>query len=326
MKAADITKALHSRGALAVAFLLMVVSAYYALASGVGEMIPGNKGTVFPSPALWIADPVISLWINIAALGAIVGLMIFINKAYNIPRTITLIYASFFAVLQTATPDLTSRLCSATLLAAVVIVSMTLMFSVYDLPSARRRVFMVFFLLSSSLSVQYAFVIYLPVFLVACAQMRIFTFRTVLAALLGIITPWWILFGCGIVAPSDFHLPEFTSLFDTPDLLDTLIAAITAGLTIVLAITSYMLSWLKLITYNARMRACNGLLTLITFITVLAMVADFTNFICYLTLLNCCTAFFIGHMFVIRNSPKAWIVISTITAIYYAIYIWIIIA
>ena len=68
MKAADITKALHSRGALAVAFLLMVVSAYYALASGVGEMIPSNKGTVFPSPALWIADPVISLWINIAAL------------------------------------------------------------------------------------------------------------------------------------------------------------------------------------------------------------------------------------------------------------------
>lgn len=326
MKAADITKALHSRGALAVTLLIMVAAAYYALISGVGEMIPGNKGTVFPSPALWIADPDLSLWINLAVIGAIAGLMIFINKAYNIPRTITLIYASFFVVLQTATPDLTSRLCSATLLALVIIVSMTLMFSAYSQPYAHRRVFLVFFMLSSALTVQYAFVIYIPVFVVACAQMKIFTFRTVLAALLGIITPWWILFGAGIVAPSDFHLPGIISVFDSADLLDTLIAAITAGLTVVLAITSYILSLLKLMTYNARMRACNGLLTLVTFVTVLAMAADFTNFICYLTLLNCCTAFFLGHLFVIRNSPKAWIVISSITAIYYAIYIWIIIA
>lgn len=326
MKAVDITKALHSRWALTVALSIMVASAYYALVSGVAEMIPGNKGTVFTSPALWISDADISLWVNLAAIGAIAGLMIFINKAYNIPRTITLIYASFFVVLETATPDLTVRLCSATLLALVVLASMTLMFSAYTLPSARRRVFLVFFMLSSALAVQYAFVIYIPVFLLACAQMKIFTFRTVLAALLGIITPWWILFGAGIVSPSDFHLPEFTSLFDSPDLLDTLIAAITAGITVVLAITSYMLSLLKLITYNARMRACNGLLTIVTCVTVLAMIADFTNFICYLALLNCCTAFFLGHMFVIRNSPKAWIVISTITAIYYAIYIWIIFA
>ncbi|MDE5568510.1 MAG: hypothetical protein K2J12_08705 [Muribaculaceae bacterium] len=326
MKAADITKALHSRWALTVALSIMVASAYYALVSGVAEMIPGNKGTVFPSPALWIPDADISMWVNLAVIGAIAGLMIFINKAYNIPRTITLIYASFFVVLETATPDLTVRLCSATLLALVILASMTLMFSAYTLPSARRRVFLVFFMLSSALTVQYAFVIYIPVFLLACAQMKIFTFRTVLAALLGIITPWWILFGAGIVSPSDFHMPEFTSLFDSPDLLDTLIAAITAGLTVVLAITSYMLSLLKLITYNARMRACNGLLTIVTCVTVLAMIADFTNFICYLALLNCCTAFFLGHMFVIRNSPKAWIVISTITAIYYAIYIWIIFA
>ncbi|MDE6703878.1 MAG: hypothetical protein K2K00_09415, partial [Muribaculaceae bacterium] len=314
------------RWALTVALSIMVASAYYALVSGVAEMIPGNKGTVFPSPALWIPDADISMWVNLAAIGAIAGLMIFINKAYNIPRTITLIYASFFVVLETATPDLTVRLCSATLLALVILASMTLMFSAYTLPSARRRVFLVFFMLSSALTVQYAFVIYIPVFLLACAQMKIFTFRTVLAALLGIITPWWILFGAGIVSPSDFHMPEFTSLFDSPDLLDTLIAAITAGLTVVLAITSYMLSLLKLITYNARMRACNGLLTIVTCVTVLAMIADFTNFICYLALLNCCTAFFLGHMFVIRNSPKAWIVISTITAIYYAIYIWIIFA
>ena len=268
MKAAEITKALHSRGTLAATILIMIAAACYALFSSLGEMIPGNKGTAFPSPGLWIDNPVLSLWVNIAVIGSIAGFMIYINKVYNIPRTITLIYASFFFVLETATPDLTSHLCSATVLAFVIIVSMTLMFSTYSEPAALRRVFLVFFMLSCALTVQYAFAIYLPVFVVACFQMKIFTFRTILAALLGIITPWWILFGFGIVGIGDLHMPVIISLFDTADLLDTLLAAITAGLTVTLAITSYVLSLLKLMTYNARLRACNGLLTLLTFVTV----------------------------------------------------------
>ena len=158
----------------------MVMSAYYAAATGAVSFSPDNKGTVLSSPGLWIGPAMTSMWVNQAIIAGIMALMIFINKAYNIPRTITLIYATFFAILQTAT--------------------------------SRRRVFLVFFMLSSAVSVQYAFIIYIPVFLIACAQMRIFTLRTVLASLLGLITPWWILIGGGIVAPSDFHLPELTGI------------------------------------------------------------------------------------------------------------------
>ena len=107
---------------------------------------------------------------------------------------------------------------------------------------------------------------------------------------------------------------------------DTILLVSTIAFTVILTLTAYALSVLKLITYNARTRACNGLLTLITFVTVVVMAADFTNFITYLTLLNCCSAFFLGHLFVIRNSPRAWVAIISITVIYYAIYIWTIIA
>lgn len=326
MKATTITKVLHSRGILAATLLIMVASACFALRSGVENMISDNKGTVFPSPGLWIVNAELSLWVNIAVLLLIVGMMVFVNKTYNIPRTITLIYASLFTILQTATPDLTTHLCSATFIALIIVLSMVLMFSIYGLPEDRERVFLVFFLLSSALTVQYAFAIYIPIFMIACAQMRILTFRTILAMLLGLITPWWILFGGGIIELNDVHLPVFKSLFSSASQYDAIIAALTAAATVVLAITAYALSLLKLMTYNARMRACNGLLTLTTFVTIFAMAVDFTNFISYLTLLNCCAAFFLGHLFVIRNSPRAWIVIMTITAFYYAIYTWIIIA
>lgn len=300
----------------------MIATAAYALFDGAVNRIADDSGTLFPSPNEWIADPFISMWVNIGLVIAIMTMMIFINKTYNIPRTITLVYAYFFIILQTATPEITSQLCSASVMGFIVIGVMTLMFSTFDLPTARRRVFLAFFLLSGAVTVQYGFAVFLPVFLIACAQMRILTLRTFIAAILGTITPWWILFGVGIISPQDVHIPHSINFIDASITLDTIIIVVTVALTVLLALTAYLLSLLKLITYNARTRACNGLLQLVTAATVIAMAVDFTNFITYLTLLNCCTAFFLGHLFVIRNSQRNWIVISAITTIYYAIYIW----
>lgn len=322
MRAADVTKALNSRGTLTMTIAVMVASALWALDIGEVNRITADKGLVFNSPDLWIADPGLSLTVNIAVLLAVVGLMIFVNKAYNIPRTITLIFATFFTVIVSATPDLTAQLCSGTVVAAVIVASMAIMFSTFAAPSARRRVFLIFFLLSGAVAVQYAFIVYLPVFILACAQMRIFTFRTVLAALLGIITPWWLMFGSGIIGPADIHLPRFVNVLEAAPALDTVITALTGALTALLSLTAYMLSLLKLITYNAQMRACNGLLSLVSFVTILAMCVDFTNYLAYLTLLDCCAAFFLGHLFVIRNAPRSWIAITAIIVVYYTIYIW----
>lgn len=307
---------------LIAAVAVMIISAVYALADGAVNRIADDSGTLFLSPNEWIADPFISMWVNLGLVIAIMAMMIFINKTYNIPRTITLIYAYFFVVLQTATPEITAQLCSGSVMGFIIVGVMTLMFSTFDLPASRRRVFLAFFLISASVTVQYGFAVYIPVFLIACAQMRILTLRTILAALLGIITPWWILFGAGVISPYDVHIPHSINFIDASITLDTVIIVVTISLTVLLALTAYLLSLLKLMTYNARRRACNGLLLLTTVATVFAMAVDFTNFITYLTLLNCCTAFFLGHLFVIRNSPRAWIVISAITVIYYAIYIW----
>ena len=306
---------------MVMAVIVMIASAFYAVATGAVTPVSDDNGTILPPVSEWISSPIMSLWANTGVILIIIAFMVYINKAYTIPRTITFIYATFFAVLQTATPEITARMGSGTLLAAIIMASMTLMFSVYSKPESRRRVFLVFFLLSSAIAVQYAFIVYIPVFIIACAQMRIFTLRTVLAALVGVITPWWLLFGAGIVTPGDFHLPHFVSVIEAADSAETILLASTIALTVVLTMTAYALSLLKLITYNARTRACNGLLTLLTVVTVIAMAADFTNFITYLTLLNCCSAFFLGHLFVIRNSPRAWVAIISII-IYYAIYIW----
>ncbi len=326
MKWAEITKAFDSRWVLAIAFALMVASAVYALSSGSAGLIPGDKGLVFPSANEWISSPLSGLWVNIAIIAAVIVLMIFVNKIYNIPRTITLIYATFFAVMQTASPTVSSQLFSGTVLLAVVSGCMVMMFGTFAQPMALRRVFLVFFLLSSASATQYAYVAYLPAFAIGCAQMRILTFRTVLAALLGIISPWWILLGGQIITFDDFHAPHFISVLSATTARDSMILITAVSLTVVLTVVAYAMSLLKLMTYNARTRACNGLLTLITATSIIAMAVDFTNFLTYIPMLNFCAAFFLGHLFVIRRGARGWIAILSIITIYYALYLWRIIA
>lgn len=296
MKAATVTNALQSRAALAVAMIALFGSSYYVAGSGV--------------------------WVNFIIETAIIALMIYINKVFSIPRTITLSYAVFFAAMQTATPEISTQTGASTVLCLIVGVCMLLMFSSFSQQTSLRRIFLVFFLLSTASTVSYAFLIYIPVFILGCAQMRIFSFRSVSAMILGIITPWWILMGLGIISPGDINLSAVWNIFDTPVANDRLTLIFTALLTAGIMLTAYALSWLKLMTYNASTRGCNGLLSTISFVTVIAMAIDFNNFATYLTLLNFCAAFMLGHAFVIRNSPRAWISYVSIVIVYYAIYLW----
>ena len=152
--------------------------------------------------------------------------------------------------------------------------------------------------------------------------MRIFTLRTVLAALLSIITPWWLLLGFGIVSPSDFHLPQIVSIFTSIDLGRAIVLLTTVALTVMLTVASYLLTVLKLITYNAQTRARNGFLTLLTLVTAIAMVIDYSNLTAYLTLFNFCASFMLAHLITIHAGEKSGVGIVLIIITYLSLYVW----
>ena len=311
---------MHSRLALFMTLVIMIVATLYA--SSLGDIMPvGEQRGIIGNVGTCYLDGTSGLWVNILAVAVVIAMMVYINKAFTIPRTITLIYATFFCVFQTATPAVCTRFYSGTVLCMTMTLSMILMFNSFSQMNAERRVVMVFFLLSSAIAIDYAYAVYIPVFLIACAQMRIFCMRVCLAAGLGLLTPWWLLLGFGIVTPADFHMPDFSSAIDGFG-RTSFILAVTLGLTIVLVISSYLLCVLKIMTYNARTRACNGLMTLVTLTTVILAICDFGNVIIYIPLLNFGAAFLLSQLFIIRNTAKSWLYICAIFITYYSIYAW----
>lgn len=321
LKAAIVTRALHSRGVAAAAVVWSLV--VFALCFFGDDFTPveGNKGFALLSANLWFAGGVADFAAAMGAYALQIALMVAICKIFNVLRSMTWLHVTLFAFMLTATPDLAAQFYTGTLLLPVVEVCVMLLLAVYRDVAAPRHVFLIFALLSLGIATQYCYVAYILVFAMGMLQMRIFSGRTAVAALLGIVTPWWIMFGFGIITPADIRLADLDSIFSAIDFGDALLLVITVGLSFILIILSLVLNVFRTIAYNARARAVNGLFTVLALVTMVACCADFRNIIAYIPLLNFCAALLTAHYFATHRAERSWIAITLIIAAYTALYI-----
>lgn len=304
---------------------MMAVAALYVLVSaGFDESLPaqGEQGLCLPPPALWD----LPRWLDVAS-GIMLNVMILatmylINKNFNVLRSNSRMQLGLYALMACAVPRLVGNLNSGICVALAVSLCVWLLFSCFDDPLRVRRVFLAFLIMSAGASMQYCFVLYLPVLWLMAAQMRIFNLRTVLASLFGLATPWIILIGFGIVGFEDFHLPRVVGVFNAfADDSVYYFLAIT-GFTAFLLITAIILNLSRTIAYNARARAYNGALTLIGMVTIIAILVNYNNLLAYLPLLNVCAAYQITHLFVNHQFERQWIAVVSVAFCYLIFYAW----
>ncbi len=318
----DIVRFLHSRfGALlmmAVAFVATIMS----FVSGNIGHIPGDTGMWLVSANEWIDNGLLSLAINLLANAAIAILLVFINKRYNVMRSVSCLFAGLFMVMQMSEPAVLGQFHGGTLLCMTVVCGIAILFSTFNRPFPRQPVFLVFLLLGTGMMTQYAYVLYIPVFLLGCAQMRIFDIKTAIAAFLGVVTPVWIMWGFGFISFSQLPIPQFVNLFVAIDNSETIQLLVSTGFTLLLMLSMGVLNLMRVYNYNSQMRAFNGFISIVTFLTAIFVVADFKNMATYLPLVNCCAAFQTGHFFASNTNRRSYIALLGIISVYVALYWW----
>ncbi len=263
-----------------------------------------NKGIALHIADTWIDHGYLSLFVNLLLNIAILAMMVYINQRFNVLRNITMIYASLFIIFQLAFPDLLCQFYSGTLLCLVVMLCTIMLFSSYRNRDSAQRVTFVFILLTLGALTQYAFILYIVVFLIGCGQMHILNLKMTLAAVIGIITPLWILYGFGIVSLGDFRVPEFVNILATMEPNEVLQIVLSFGITAFICVVSMVFNIMRIMGYNAHTRELNSFLFLLSFVTLLMALIDYTNMITYIPLLNCCTAFQLGHLFVLGDEAR----------------------
>lgn len=303
------TNILRSRG---VGCILAALSAWMTWRCLPGLPATGGLG-VFPE---------LSCVANYAVLLAIAVAMVAINRSFTLLRTLSVFFAAYFLFITGVTPGVAGVFGTSSLLAAVMMLCMWTLFTIYNERRSDRRIFLIFCLLSAGALIDWKFLFFVPLFFVGIAQMRILRFKKVIAAIIGLITPPWIVFGLGLMP-----LPRLPHIFFTPPamLLDmpggwpflcTVLLTMASGF--VFGTTSL----LRILGFNARARAYNGFLALLGIYTGLLAVVNFTALPDYVTLLNACVAFQIGHFFRATASRRGYILILALLAAYTGLYVW----
>ena len=266
--------------------------------------------------------PELSWGINFMLLAATAGAMIAINRQFNILRTLSVFFAAYFIFTTCSTPDISSFLSVSSILAAGIILCMWILFTLYNERYSDRRIFLIFAILSAGTLYDWKFLFFIPVFIVGLAQMRILRFKKIMAALIGIATPPWIAFGLGLIPiPAIPHI-YFTSpalLLQAPGGLPFLCAVV---LTMAIGFLFGSINLLRILGFNARARAYIGFLAILGIYTGALAIINFTALPDYVTLLNACVAFQVGHFFRATASRRGYIVVLLLLAAYTSLYIW----
>lgn len=320
--ARNVTAFMHAKSFTALLFVVACVSSFVAWQRGAVVHIPGNLGWGLPSANFWLPFGWVSAAVNLVANLLVAVTVVFINRRFNVLRSLTALVASMYFVMQMALPSVFGQLYGGTVLALVILMCTMLLFSVYGDSQGQRRVFLIFCLLGAGVFTQIAYLFYVPMLMVGCVQMRVMSLRSFLAMLLGFITPAWILFGFGIVTPADIHWRNMTmlwSLFDAHELVQTMVVT---AFTIIMGVVFVVANLMKILSYNSRVRAMNGFLAIMFGATALLTLIDFNNFAFYIPLLNILTAYQVGHFFTYRRQRRSYIAVLLLVLVYVALYVW----
>ncbi len=317
----NISDFLYSRYAVAIFAIITIIATHFAMIYGEVTPILDNKGFGLAPANQWIPFGTWSMIVNIILNIAIALLMIYINKVFNVLRNPTIIFAGLFFILQMPITDITGQLYGGTLLCATMLICAFFLFTTFNNYNP-YAIYIILCILSLGAFFQYAFLFYVPIILLGCAQMRIFNLRTSLAALFGMLTPPWILYGFGILNYENASLPALSNIFEHISIEEALQMLLTIGLTIFLCIGSWFVNIVKIISYNARTRAFNGFIALLAFTTILLIIIDFSNYIVYIPLLNSCAALQLAHLFTIYEARRSYLGILGVFLVYSALYIW----
>ncbi len=249
-----------------------------------------DNGIITTAPTMLIWSSVRRTILAQLLLAMTLGVMLLLNKWFNLLRTTSIVFIGLTGVLLGSIPALLTASISGVTLAFTILMSLLIMLTIYDNRTRTRRIFLIFFALGCGGCIQQAFAPYTIVFILGCAQMRCLTFRSFLAACIGIITPFWLLCGSDIVSIDAVQFPQLEPISSQSLAQFPLSISVMAGVTLATTLIFTISNVIKIYGFNAQTRAFNGLLSIITLFSIIFCLIDWGNLLAYLPLLYCLTA------------------------------------
>ncbi len=305
---------------------MLLLAAALMLGAGFFGVIPSSthdSGICLPSPNLW---PIIPLWskiINGAAIGGFSLWIWFLNKGYNFVRNSGFTVPAIFVILAASNPFITGAIDTSTLLLAFWLLCFSVLFDCYRQRNSTQEIFLVSTFLSIGSMIDYAYLVMAPMVIIAAVMLKAMRLREFLAFLMGLIAPYWIGLGFGLLKPEDFHVPQFANFTNGAILpSDMLTMSVGVGIISICAVLGALNTAVKLYAGNPQTRTYNYAVYILAIYSLACMVFDSSHLLSYIQTLYFGIAVMFGNLLALNNIPKTniWVwSIAGLSVLYWAL-------
>ncbi len=305
---------------LSIVAAILMMAGVYIFASP--AYVTGELGIFLPSPNNWNLSPVLSHLLTPLMIAATTILLYVANKKYTFISGSDTVFMGMFLVMCTSNVWLSDRFSASFLFAAANVICLMILFDCYRKNNATQELFLIATIISLGSMIQYAFLALIVVYLVGAVMLKCFSFRGLIALGMGLIAPYWVAIGLGIVPYTNFRMPEFTIITGSAySAGDVLVGMINIGLTCIIGLIMGLNNLVKLYAGNTQRRLNNMVINLLGVVSLICMLVDFNNIIVYLATIYMIVAIQLAHLFTLWNIRRAPVWLLIISLLYVGGYV-----
>lgn len=304
-------------GCMALCVLIMIANALLA------PMVTTDSfmGFCLPSPNLWLHDHIVSHVVNALLVFGAVPFIALLNKQYNFVQGGGMVMPAVFILFSSINFFVSSEFCSATVVLWLTLLSLWSLFGTAGKSNATQDYFLIATFLSVGSMVQYAFIPGIAAFLIAGFIIRSLHPKELMAYLLGLVAPYWVAVGLGLVPLQYFRLPQFSNLFtEVGSRTDLFVMIVGMGIAFLISALICMNNAVRLYAGNSTIRRYNNAINVAGFLSALCMMIDFNNLFAYAGILNFFMAVQLGNLFALNRMPKANLLFGLVCVLCLAFY------
>ncbi|MBR6758615.1 MAG: hypothetical protein IKM35_09135 [Bacteroidaceae bacterium] len=244
-----------------------------------------------------------------------------LSQHNEMAKTDNLLPILFFTLFQSLTPALIYHHLYTHLTTLLLLVIIALLYTCYQQHrSATQKMFVIGLLLSAATLFSAHIIYFLPLLIIGMIQMQVASARTIAATIVGIVTPYWILWGMGWV---DIAQWDFSMLAITPHIPTFSCHIIPCIGVMLIGLLAGVSNLMNVFNENNKTRAKNGFINITSTYTALLLIIDNNNYLQYLPLLNSCVALQLCYFFTSRQGRAYNIMFYTLVLTLIAYTAWI---
>lgn len=282
---------------------------------------PGPEfGICFFIPQGWIGTfegiALNTLLIVIAVLVAF-GL----NKRYSFVKGTDGVLPVAMSILLASNPVNTVYIGSPVVMLLVNLVCLEIMMRSYHRANATTEMFAIATYLSLGSMVEYGFLPLIAVYPVMAIMGKSMHTKEILAYLMGLVAPYWVCLGLGVVGFDDFRWPEFLTVIPGSGSDTMLLVYVSLGLLALIGIMMILNNALLFYSGNIRTRTFNNDINLLGIVSAICMLVDLGNFQTYAATFCFASSVQISNFFAIRHIPYGRVWFWSLLSLFMVLYV-----